>query len=433
MKSFLVRLHKIVISVLLLPTLSLANTSTEHFIPSYGNSATSHSINANQQLISETGIANWQTKEITIDHYFYLPVQTDFELSLRAKVTTGSSQLQVNFNQQSQIIKIKNQRFQDINLGKFIAKKPGYQKISLTGISKQANSFADIKGLQLSVNNSEVTPLYVKDDVYWGRRGPSVHLNYPIKDTTKDYQWFYTELSVPKGYDHQGSYFMANGFAEGYFGMQVNSATERRILFSVWSPFQTDDPSTIPVEMRIQQLAKGKNVYTGKFGNEGSGGQSYLVFPWQAEQTYRFLLKVNPTDNLANHTDYSAYFYDPIAENWLFIASFRRPSTDTYVTRPHSFLENFIPDAGQFERKAIYSNQWLRDTKGQWHALNKATFSYDATAAKQSRMDYQGGTHNGHFYLRNTGFFTGPTKLHSQFERITSREPNVDLHSLPKH
>ena len=51
---------------------------------------------------------------------------------------------------------------------------------------------------------------------------------------------------VPEGNDVLGSYFMANGFAQGYFGIQVNSPTERRILFSVWSPFHTDDPSEIP-------------------------------------------------------------------------------------------------------------------------------------------------------------------------------------------
>lgn len=126
-------------------------------------------------------------------------------------------------------------------------------------------------------------------------------------------------------------------------------------------------------------------------------------------------------------------FYDPIAAKWLFIASFRRPSTSTYVARPHSFLENFIPDAGQYERKARYSNQWLRDTQGQWHALNKAIFSYDATAAKQARMDYQGGSEGSGFYLRNTGFFTGPTKLHSEFERPVSQAPEINLSALPNN
>ena len=39
----------------------------------------------------------------------------------------------------------------------------------------------------------------------------------------QDIEWFYSELTVPEGNDVIGSYFMANGFSEGYFGIQVNS------------------------------------------------------------------------------------------------------------------------------------------------------------------------------------------------------------------
>ncbi|MFM8725266.1 MAG: DUF3472 domain-containing protein, partial [Planctomycetaceae bacterium] len=128
---------------------------------------------------------------------------------------------------------------------------------------------------------------------YWGRRGPSVHLGYTVpRDLPLEYAC--TELTVPEGQDTIGSYFMANGFSEGYFGMQVNSASERRILFSVWSPFQTDDPKSIPAEQRIVTLASGPDVHIGEFGNEGSGGQSYLVHPWKAGTVCRFLTRVQP-------------------------------------------------------------------------------------------------------------------------------------------
>ena len=92
---------------------------------------------------------------------------------------------------------------------------------------------------------------------------------------------------------------MANGFKEGYFGIQVNSDKERRILFSIWSPFTTDDPKSIPDSLKIVLLNKGKNVYTGEFGNEGSGGQSYLRFNWKADVTYKFLTQIKPNGELA--------------------------------------------------------------------------------------------------------------------------------------
>ena len=85
---------------------------------------------------------------------------------------------------------------------------------------------------------------------------------------------------------------MANGFGEGYFGIQVNSETERRILFSIWSPFKTDDPNSISqTTKKLDYLKKENGVTSGEFGNEGSGGQSYKVFNWQAETRYGFLNK----------------------------------------------------------------------------------------------------------------------------------------------
>src|ERR1700753_3637066 len=128
---------------------------------------------------------------------------------------------------------------------------------------------------------------------YWGRRGPSVHLNYPVPDSFP-VKWFYNEVTVPAGKDVIGSYFMADGFSVGYFGMQMNSAHERRILFSVWSPFTTDDPKAIPDSLKIGLMRKGDSVHAGTFGDEGAGGQSYLVYPWKAGNTYRFLLCAEP-------------------------------------------------------------------------------------------------------------------------------------------
>lgn len=141
---------------------------------------------------------------------------------------------------------------------------------------------------------------------YWGRRGPSVHLSYQVP-TDKNIEWYYNELTVPVGQDIIGSYYMANGFGEGYFGIQVNTDTERRILFSVWSPFVTDDPAAIPDSKKIKLLKKGEGVITGEFGNEGSGGQSYLKYNWIAGNTYKFLLRGVPQKD--NSTTYSAYFF----------------------------------------------------------------------------------------------------------------------------
>jgi hypothetical protein len=243
-------------------------------------------------------------------------------------------------------------------------------------------------------------------------------------------KWFYNEMTIPKGKDPIGSYFMANGFKEGYFGIQVNSQQERRILFSVWSPFPTDNPKEIPENQKIKLLKKGENVYTGEFGNEGSGGQSYLVYPWQSGITYQFLTSIEP-DGLGN-TTYTSYFKDPANPQWKLIASFLRPQTNTWYTRPHSFLENFIDDLGYLNREVRYQNQWMADDNGNWTALNKAKFTGDDIARRLYRLDADGGIKGGYFYLSNGGFFSPTATLNNFFNLETPKNsPVIHFAKLP--
>lgn len=59
---------------------------------------------------------------------------------------------------------------------------------------------------------------------------------------------------------------MANGFGQGYFGIQVNSLTQRRVLFSVWSGFSTDDPNAVPAEYKVVLKKAGPGVTVNDFG-----------------------------------------------------------------------------------------------------------------------------------------------------------------------
>jgi len=161
-------------------------------------------------------------------------------------------------------------------------------------------------------------------------------------------------------------------------------------------------------------LAKGEEVHTGEFGNEGSGGQSYFRYPWKAGNTYRFLLKGTP-DGKGN-TSFTAWFFAPEVAKWQLIASFSRPKTDHYLTRLHSFVENFNDHNGYLGRKALYTNEWCRDRNGQWHPLTKARFTGDDIARRGYRMDYAGGTEGNGFFLQNGGFFSPNTAINTIFE-----------------
>lgn len=47
----------------------------------------------------------------------------------------------------------------------------------------------------------------------------------------------------------------------------------------------------------MKLLRKGKNVTVGEFGNEGSGGQSWLHCGWKAGTVYKALVQVKPDGN----------------------------------------------------------------------------------------------------------------------------------------
>jgi len=386
-----------------------------------GNSWVINDASKSSEVITKEGITNWQDANDTIRTYFYTKKEASIPFGIIAK---GSSEFKISYNNKTESIKLENSEFDTIYIDNYNSEGKGYNHIDFHSIS---NNNIEIKSILIKQPDDNTLVKYIKDDFYFGRRGPSTHLVY--ETPTDDIEWMYNEIEIDKDQDVIGSYFMANGFGEGYFGIQVNSENERRILFSIWSPFKTDDPNNIPEDQKIKLLKKGKGVTTGEFGNEGSGGQSYKVFNWKAETRYGFLTRVKP--NGKNATDYTSYFFDPDTNQWHLIASFRRPITNTYVTRPYSFLENFIPNTGALARQGGFYNQWMRDSKGVWHEITEAKFSADATARKDARLDYSGGIINDGFYLMNCGFTNDHTTIGTMFTRTTlSVSPIINFNNL---
>lgn len=383
--------------------------------------------------ITDKGIQSWQDASTSFTAYVQLGQIGELELWLDGAVAEGESKLTISIGNKSHEITWSANEKQPVYAGSWKIKDTGYLAIHIKGIAKDGKTFATIQNFLLSGSAVEGSVNYVKNNkgnfFYWGHRGPSVHLNYHRPEDVK-IEWFYNEVTVPKGEDVLGSYFMADGFSGGYFGMQVNAPDRRHVLFSVWSPYKTNDPSKIPDSMRITLLKKGPDVHAGKFGNEGSGGQSYLNYMWKAGNTYKFLLRGVPDGS--EHTIYTAYFYPPEKGEWLLIASFRRPKTSSYLGGLYSFLENFSPRQGDKERHVLFGNQWIRTASGKWIELNKASFTTDNTGNKGYRMDYAGGVRKGQFYLKNCGFFSLYTKPHTLFEReATGEHPEINFEALP--
>ncbi|UMB60293.1 DUF3472 domain-containing protein [Lutibacter sp. A80] len=400
------------------------------FIPCEGNSWVVDNPTATKNMVVEGGIKNWSNTTDKIRTYFYATATGDIDVGLNAKFT-GTTKLKVTLGNVSKEISFEasSTTIKHV-IATFNITEIGYHYVELEGVSKTGNTFGEISDIILgdTVWTSHID--YVEADwFYWGRRGPSVHLKFD-EPAGKDITWFYNEITVPEGSDPIGSYFMANGFSSGYFGMQVNSETERRILFSVWSAYDTQDPSQIPKEYTVLPLGYGEGVTVGEFGNEGSGAQSYFVYDWKPDVTYKFLLKGE--SNAENSIDYTAYFYAPEIGDWKLIASFRRPfPTGAHLTGLHSFLENFETKTGSLTRKANYSNQWMYDTEGNWSEATSAKFTIDNTGASGVRFDYDGGSEGDSFYLRNCGFFSDNKKANTQFIRPSEGvTPIIDFSAL---
>jgi hypothetical protein len=399
----------------------------KHIIPVGGNAWV-----IKPDTITEGGLLNW--KGTKTDLYFRVSVAQDLKLSLRLRVPQGESRIGIKAGNNYIAKKFNNRAFDTIEMGTIHLSHAGHVKIELKAINKTGAFYADVTDLIIQTAKPDADVAYVKQgsSFHFGRRGPSVHLRYTIPgDKKTNVKWFYNEIIVPKGQDIVGSYFMADGFGEGYFGMQVNSSTERRVLFSVWSPFNTEDPKSIPDSMRIKLVKGGEGVHIGEFGNEGSGGQSYMHYPWQAGKAYAFLLRAEPNP-AKNSTIFTAYFEDVAASKWFLVASFNRPQKATYLTNLHSFVENFEPENGDKTRRALFTNQWIFDDANNWQQLTGATYTGDATAKANYRKDYAGGVEADKFYLQNGGFFDGFVKLSTPFTRAAvSRRPVINLSNLP--
>ena len=225
------------------------NTSWKKNIPLAGNAWVLTDPLASSSLIQENGLANWPDPAHSIGIFFHLSRAGEIRIAIRARVISGESVLKYTFGGKTGEISLHNTNWAIIPIGTFVVGLPGYQKLELQGKNHTGPTFAEVEEVLLGGAAAKGEVNYVKDEFYWGRRGPSVHLWYPQADGVEQVEWFYNEITVPEGQDVLGSYFMANGFNEGYFGFQVNSDTERRVLipFSKISFPKPGPPPGMPV------------------------------------------------------------------------------------------------------------------------------------------------------------------------------------------
>jgi hypothetical protein len=322
---------------------------------------------------------------------------------------------------------------QFLPIAEFYNETSGYVRVSLQPIST-ASALPEVydlgvfsAGLRESDLNFGKRLASTPPGIGQMRQGTNIHLGFTFDSSWGNIEYLYNELTVEEGFDPSSTYFMANGSQGGYLGMQVNSRTTRRILFSIWSTWNTQNPNEIPANYSVEVLRNGDGVTQDIFGNEGSGRNCYINAMWKTGLTYKFLKRVQRRD--ANNTIYTAWWFDPETNKWNLMASYRQPhnqpSRSGWYTGPYSFVECFWDHYGQYTDGCYYGNQWARNTDGQWREVTRASYTTDST--QPYRKDYLHIVRGNRFYMSNGGFFNATTSGTSGTRPATGTPPNIDL------
>lgn len=419
------------------PNIEFSEYEVPYSIPFAGNTFATKP-EGSDVIHSHTGRFSsvWADENVVVSTYFRVGGTGELKIGVIGSNPTGVSKIKFTINGEPYNVTFNGAGKKLHGIASINMLKPGYVKVDIQGVSRSGKNFGEISEFRIggdashNTNNWLTTDWMKKDNLncYFGRRGASTHYWYTMP--TVDVEYFYNEILItPENYVNS-SYFMMNGFGEGYMGIQVDGKGNPKILFSVWSPYNTDNPGDIPENMRIKLLRKGKNVTVGEFGAEGSGGQSWLNYNWKPGIVYKALVGVRPDG--AGSTDYTAYFYAD--DEWKLIASFRRPETNKHYTGAYSFLENFDPKNSINTRAGRYGNQWARTVAGEWKEVTEARFSYDGTAEVGMRSDVYGyvDEETNMFVLQGFGFFDDFLKTGSKLKRKTTSggAPNIDIEAL---
>lgn len=173
-----------------------------------------------------------------------------------------------------------------------------------------------------------------------------------------------SSLRVPTGSDPVTSYWMANGFANGYMGMQHNDEEERRILFSIW-----DDGQGSPVNL----IKKGETAVAEEFGGEGTGAHAYLRYNWKPEETVYFKVTAD-VDYPKNGTTYTGYYSADDGQHWNLVASFFAENQPYYLSSLYGFLEDY--GGTGVLREGYYGNFTIKNVNNEMTGITKFIFTH---------------------------------------------------------
>jgi len=183
--------------------------------------------------------------------------------------------------------------------------------------------------------------------------------------------WWYNEVKAL--YAPRDSYYMVNGHAYGYAGIQWASSwlpflpLETKVLCSIWDPpsCSSNDKHACPEHSRAKVVQCGPGVQcSDRFGGEGSGAKSVLSTTLRTDWTYGFMTSIHPIGN--GKVRQSCHFHDP-SSGWRLISTIEVPHEGRHqgLHGMASFLEDWTGRDGNAHRNAQYGPSFTSNDGGQ--------------------------------------------------------------------
>jgi hypothetical protein len=154
--------------------------------------------------------------------------------------------------------------------------------------------------------------------------------------------------------------------AGGYCGIQHNGPQERRTIFSIWDTSPALHPSITEADPQ---------TIHNRFGGEGEGGHTHMLWDWKAGETFQFFVRKQPGEK-PDTTEARYYIFDLAAHKWRHSATITspnggKPSVATIGGSIASFLENFAGKDKAVPKLALY-RLWLGPEAGRMKCLTRA-------------------------------------------------------------
>jgi hypothetical protein len=173
-------------------------------------------------------------------------------------------------------------------------------------------------------------------------------------------------LATNPGIYYCGANWHPGEAAGGYCGIQHNAPQERRTIFSIWDTSPALHPKI---------TAADSHTVHNRFGGEGEGGHTHMLWDWKEGETFQFFVQKKPAKN-PKHIDASYYIFDTKQNKWLHVATITSPqggekSVATLGGGLNSFLENFTGQGREMPKIALY-RLWLGPSVEKMKCLTKA-------------------------------------------------------------